>query len=80
MQMVVNIVKLLSSESSAPAASELRAPTTDNQTPSSSSMGVMDLIVPATTTSNQAMPEAPNLVPNIQVMNGSATALMIDFS
>ncbi|KAI8023990.1 TSET complex member tstF [Camellia lanceoleosa] len=67
------------SESSAPAASELSAPTTDNQTPSSS-VGVMDLIVPATTTSSQAMPEAPNLAPDIQGTNGPATAPMIDFS
>ncbi|XP_028086710.1 uncharacterized protein LOC114287525 [Camellia sinensis] len=67
------------SESSAPAASELSAPTTDDQTPSSS-VGVMDLIVPAATTSSQAMPEAPNPAPDIQGTNGPATAPMIDFS
>ncbi|CAL5401920.1 unnamed protein product [Camellia sinensis] len=67
------------SESSAPAASELSAPTTDDQTPSSS-VGVMDLIVPAATTSSQAMAEAPNPAPDIQGTNGPATAPMIDFS
>ncbi|KAI7978824.1 hypothetical protein LOK49_LG05G01471 [Camellia lanceoleosa] len=79
MEMVVNIVKLSSSESSAFAALELSTPTMNNQTPSSSLVGVMDLIVPAITTSNQAMPEAPNPVPVIQVTNGPATTPMLDF-
>ncbi|KAL7252702.1 hypothetical protein ACSBR1_007296 [Camellia fascicularis] len=78
MEIVVNIVKLSFSELSALVTSELSALTIDNQTPFSSLVSVMDLIVPATTTSSQAMSQAPNLIPDIQVTSGLAIAPMID--
>ncbi|KAA8536670.1 hypothetical protein F0562_029148 [Nyssa sinensis] len=71
-------------ESSGPVASESSEPTSDNQTPTASSMSASDPVVsgesvPAGSTSSPAPIEAPHQPPAVQGTSVPAEPLMIEF-